>query len=189
MLIESQHFREPPVMTRHFTRTCFLVLIATGACFLLVAAFDPALRWIHREFGPQRRSYLGRSMAQWLQILALKTNAPGDPLQIVQIRCSRTSDVATAEVQLSYDALSKYGFTDVRYSKFGVSINGDNLSSACWRATNGGCLMPFDQSQLRLGTNQVQVTFIISNRTNTDFIEATGPARELVWTNGAGQGP
>jgi hypothetical protein len=106
-------------------------------------------------------------------------------LRITRITC--TSEDATAEVPLSYTLLEKYGFLDVRYAKFDVAVNGDNSSSACRRGNNGDCLLSFDKDALRPGTNQIQTVFIISSRTNTDFIMATGPATEFIWTNGVHQ--
>jgi len=173
---------------RRCAYTCFLALMACGA-YILLSGLHPALRRAYRWLGPERPTYLGHNMATWLQMLTLKTNSHGDPLQIVEITCNTASNTATAEVQLSYDLLSKHGFLDEKFATFHLDINGDILFAASWRGSNGDCLLPFDTRSLNPGTNQVRVRFVISNRTNTDFIMATGPARELVWTNGAGQHP
>ena len=84
---------------------------------------------------------------------------------------------------LSYELLRKYGFLDRSNSKFDIAVNGYNLTSVCSPGTNGGCLPAFDTRHLDPGTNQLSIEFIMSNRTNAEFI-ATGPVTELVWTNG-----
>lgn len=163
---------------------CALALIAGTAACLLVSALYPVLRGFYDEVGlPHRRAYLGRDMSEWLKILAL-TNSTKEPLQIIQITWDRTSHIATAGLPLSYDSLTNYGFLDVTYATFHLDINGDLLFAASCRGSNGDCLLPFDTRNLNRGTNRIRVMFIISNRTNVEFIEATGPVTELIWTNG-----
>ena len=163
---------------------CALTLVGGAAVCLLLSALYPVLRRVYDGLGPpHRRTYLNRDMSVWLRILAL-TNSTKEPLQIMQITCDKTSEIARAEVPLSYDLLGKYGFLDDRYAMFHIAVNGNKLTSACWPGTNGDCMLPFDRGVLNPGTNQIQVRFTISNRANAEFIEATGPVTELVWTNG-----
>jgi hypothetical protein len=173
---------------------CGLALVAGTATCLLVSALYPLLRETYHDYfeGPHRPAYLNRNMSEWLQILAL-TNATKEPLRIMQISCDRTSHIASVEVPLSYDLLCRYGFLDKDHStfdiankdhsKFGIAINGYNVSSGRWPGPDGGCRLAFDLRHLNLGTNQIRVEFMIFNRTNVEYIEATGPATELVWTN------
>lgn len=149
---------------------CTVTLLAGTAACVLLSRLYPVLRRVYDELGPPYgRTYLNRDMSEWLRILAL-TNFSKEPLQIIQITCDRTSHIATVEVPLAYELLSKYGFLEESNSKFDIAVNGYNLTSVCSPGTNGGCLLEFDTRHLDLGTNQLSIEFIMSNRTNAEFI-------------------
>jgi hypothetical protein len=114
-------------------------------------------------------------MAEWLRTLSTITNGAEDPLRIVRIVRNKEPHIGAVEVPLSYDLVTNYGFSE-RMGRFNLIINGSQLTGPCWRATNGNCLLPFDEDVLEPGTNSLQVWFMINNPTDVDhFLWATGP--------------
>lgn len=119
-------------------------------------------------------------MREWLGTLSTETNAARDPLRIVQVIGNKESHVGTVEVPLSCDLVKKYSFSETN-GKFDLIINGRQETSGCWPATNGNCLLPFDQGNLKPGTNTIQVWFMIQNPSDIDhFLWATGPTTQVV---------
>ncbi|HYG35473.1 MAG TPA: hypothetical protein VEC99_11845, partial [Clostridia bacterium] len=132
---------------------------------------------------PINRTFQGRNMGEWLRALSMDTNAAGDPLRIVQVILNKESHFGTVEVPLSSDVVKKYSLSETN-GKFDLIINGRQLSSACWPATNGHCLLPFGKGDLKPGSNTMQVWFMIRSPSDTDhFLWATGPITRIVLGN------
>lgn len=160
---------------------CLVAFVACGAVFLLLDAIYPLIRTIYKGFGPNQPTFQSRTMSQWLQVLRTSTNAPEAPLKILRIINEEDQPrMCAVEVPVSYELVRQHGFCQGR-GKFDLVVNGRHLSTTCWPATNGNCLLPFDRSDLAPGTNRIQVVFMIFNPSDTDrFLRATGPVEELV---------
>lgn len=148
---------------------------------LFVLAF--AVTGIVSGCRPKKPAYQNRTMDEWLQILKADTNSPGNPLRIAQISYDNKWQTVIVEVPLSYDLLKDCDFFE-KNGKLGLAIGDRGLSTFCERATNGNCLLGFDENNIHFGTNHIRAEFFISNPLNLDRpLHAEGPIAQLVSSN------
>jgi hypothetical protein len=126
----------------------------------------------------------GHNVSQWSQILTTNTNSPSSPLEIKRIVEDDKSGGFGVEVPLSYDLLLKNDFFEGN-NRIQLKINGRNTGYLpFWKGTNGNCLLFLNSLILALGTNKIQVDFMMQNSSNMDFpLRATGPISEFVSSN------
>lgn len=168
--------------TRRILFVVCAVLIAYAAVYLLLDGSYPLLRKVYLLLRPKELTFQNRNMVQWLQILKANTNSAEDPLKITQVRYETNIRIGTVESLLSYDSVKKYDFCE-RHGKFDIIMNGRRLTTTCWRATNGNCLLPFDTTELSSGTNQIQILFTFEPLIVDTVLQVTGAITQLIASN------
>jgi hypothetical protein len=121
----------------------------------------------------------GKTMAQWLKILASDPGNSNSPLDIIRVHVD-TNLHAIVEIPLSYDLLREHNFLKGSGRIYPV-IDGAGETAQPLRGTNGNCLFPLPWN-MRPGPHAVQVDFAIWG-SSPDRLHARGSATTIVFTN------
>jgi hypothetical protein len=135
-------------------------------------------RWDSVAANPQ---YEGRTMAEWLRILASEHHSSSSPLDIVRVHEETSSHSTFLEVPLSYRLLREHDFFD-GIGKITFLVDGGARLPKSLRETNGNCLLEldWDREGIRPGAHKVEVEFEIWLRTY-NRLHAMGSARTIAF--------
>jgi hypothetical protein len=107
---------------------------------------------------PVQERYKGRTMEQWLRVLASEPGRSGSPLDITRVHVD-TKRRTTVEVPLSFDLLREHNILR-EAGRICLVIDGGQMRVETLRGTNGNCLIPLPLG-LPPGLHQVAVDFTI----------------------------
>jgi hypothetical protein len=140
-------------------------------------------RWVVLWSQQPRRE--GRTIAQWLRIIALEPGRPGSPLDIIRVNEDTNERTTFLEVALSYDLMREHNF--LRGVGFIMPlIDGDVHTVECLRGTNGSILIPlsWDGSGIPPGLHEAKVKFLLWTGIDMN-VSAWGSARTINFDNHA----
>lgn len=162
---------------------CFREYRALLGLVAVVAFFGVVILWETSTQLTGQQRYKGRTMDQWLRLLALEPGRPGSPLDITRVHVSTNLHTVeffsgnpyssdrqslglarvperTVEVPLSYDLLREHKALG-RAGYFNLLIDGYRVRTKLLRGTNGSCLIPLPGYMMTPGPHQVVVEFVI----------------------------
>lgn len=153
-------------------------LIGVVVVALLGSAIFLGLAWSLQLCNPR---YEGRTMAQWLRVLASEPTRSGTPLDIIRIHDYTNLHTIAVEVPLSYALLRSHDFLDGE-GKIELIIDGRFYPVHHLGETNGNCLFPLPRLGISPGLHEVEVELQIVSRAY-DRLSARGGKRAIAFDN------
>ena len=155
------------------------LLLVIGTVFIIAVVWN-AIAFFHEW--KYHSTYRGRTMNQWLKILATEPNAGTNALILKQVITGEEPDIITYEMPLSYDLFKKYNLLE-RDGVIHLFIDNDIYSyQSCDRATNGNFLISWNTTFAPPGFHSIYAEFWLCIMDRSPLV-ARGPTVSFSSTN------